>query len=155
LPALILLLVALHPFFMKQINRLIEKSGKRIALPQVLTYYDILTILALYNLYWFTFGFAFYFFINSFVYLPISQYFYITGSFALSTLIGFLAFFLPAGIGAREGTLILFLNPIMKNPYSTVASLASRLWMISAELMVLLIVSSARKGRAIYLSNVV
>ncbi|MFQ5716025.1 MAG: hypothetical protein ACE5GQ_02875 [Nitrospinales bacterium] len=84
-------------------------------------------------------GVAFFFFIKSLV--PFSPnellYFYFCSIFA--NLVGLLAFFVPKGLGVREGTLILLLSPVISEPAAIVVSIASRLWLIFMELLLTMI----------------
>lgn len=82
-------------------------------------------------------GFAFYFFINSISFLEITKIPYLILVINLSGFIGLLAFFMPAGIGAREGALIYFLNKIISFQVATMISIISRLWFVISEFITL------------------
>jgi len=89
---------------------------------------------------WLIFGWAFYFFINSFYALSVEHYFFITGAFAIAGIIGFVSVFAPAGLGVREGVLIFTLSLVLTTAMSSLISLISRLWMTLSEILLLLIV---------------
>jgi hypothetical protein len=59
----------------------------------------------------------------------------LTGAYAFSLNIGFLAIFTPGGIGVREGVLVFLLSSIFPLPVSTLISLLSRLWMTLGEVL--------------------
>jgi len=88
---------------------------------------------------WFLFGFCFLIFIKSITPAPFEIYFGVTGAFAGSVTIGFLAFFTPGGIGVREGLLVALLSPYFSAPVATLIALLSRLWVTLAELLLFLI----------------
>jgi uncharacterized membrane protein YbhN (UPF0104 family) len=88
---------------------------------------------------WLLFGFCFLIFIKSIIPAPLEIYFGVTGAFAGSVTIGFLAFFTPGGIGVREGLLVALLSPYFSAPVATLIALLSRLWVTLAELLLLLI----------------
>lgn len=60
---------------------------------------------------------------------------HLVASFALAWLIGYLSLLTPSGLGVREGALIWLLKGVLTLPVATLASLAARLWFISAEVM--------------------
>jgi uncharacterized membrane protein YbhN (UPF0104 family) len=78
-------------------------------------------------------------FVNSIVSVPWSQYLSLTAAFAFSYTLGFLAIFVPGGLGVREGILILLLSHYFPLPVATLISLFSRLWMTAVEVFGLLV----------------
>jgi hypothetical protein len=87
---------------------------------------------ALYLVSWTVYGAAFHLFVRS---LGIEAGPVVTvASFAGAYLLGYLAFFAPAGIGVREGFLIAFLRPDLGAAALGVAVLA-RVWMTAVELL--------------------
>lgn len=54
--------------------------------------------------------------------------------FPAAYLLGYIAFFAPAGLGVREGSLILFLSPFA-GPLATVLAVVARLWSTVVELV--------------------
>lgn len=87
-------------------------------------------------------GLGFYLFINSIIYVHFAKLPFIILSINLSGLLGMLAIFAPAGIGARESSIIYLLNNIMNVTFSSIISIVSRLWFVVGELLTLLIVYS-------------
>lgn len=88
---------------------------------------------------WLLFGFCFLIFIKSIIPAPFNIYFGVTGAFAGSVTIGFLAFFTPGGLGVREGILVALLSSYFPLPVATLIALLSRLWMTLAELLLFFI----------------
>lgn len=84
-------------------------------------------------------GISFYIFINSVSILKLTYLPFIIILINLSNLFGLFAFFVPAGIGAREGALIYFLKKIISFQVATMISIISRLWFIIAEFITLAI----------------
>jgi glycosyltransferase 2 family protein len=136
---LIVFFIIIHPviieFFSNKILRLLKREKVSIQL----SYFDILKLICLYTINWLVFGFAFFVFINSFYKLSINHYFYITGSLSLSSLIGFFALFAPAGLGVREGILILTLKNIVSVQIAGIISIVSRIWTTVGELLLILV----------------
>lgn len=95
---------------------------------------DLLLYLVYYNLSWFLFGLAFMFFVKSITPVSWSLYLSLTGAFAFSLTIGFLAVFVPGGLGVREGILVLLLSLYFPLPVSTLIVIFSRLWISLVEL---------------------
>ncbi len=89
---------------------------------------------------WLVFGWAFYFFINSFYPLPVHHYFFVTGAFSIAAIIGAVAVFAPAGLGVREGVVIFTLSILFSAAVSSLISILSRLWMTLSEILLLAIV---------------
>lgn len=54
--------------------------------------------------------------------------------FPTAYLLGYIAFFAPAGLGVREGSLIFFLTPLA-GPMATVLAVLARLWTTVVELV--------------------
>jgi len=95
---------------------------------------DLLLYLAYYIFSWFLFGLAFMVFIQSITQVNWNLYFSLTGAFAFSLTIGFLAVFVPGGLGVREGILVLLLSLYFPLPVATLISIFSRLYISVVEL---------------------
>lgn len=57
------------------------------------------------------------------------------GSFSMSYLLGYLSFFVPAGVGVREGSLMLLLPANMTEAVRATVSIGFRIWSIVVELI--------------------
>jgi hypothetical protein len=100
---------------------------------------DVIIYLLGYSVSWLLFGLAFLIFIKAMAQAPFSMYLSLTGAFAFAANIGFLALFVPGGMGVREGILVLLLSPFFPLPVATLISLLARLWVTLAELLCFLI----------------
>lgn len=96
---------------------------------------NILFILLLYCGSWFLSGFVFWVFIKSITPVSLGIYLSLTGAFAGSFSLGFLAFFAPGGIGVREGILVVLLSNFFPTPVAILISLLSRVWITLAEVL--------------------
>ena len=56
-------------------------------------------------------------------------------AFAAAYVAGYLMLFAPAGVGVREGFLVVFLAPALGSGPATVLAIAARLWMTAAEVV--------------------
>ncbi|MFQ6032240.1 MAG: lysylphosphatidylglycerol synthase transmembrane domain-containing protein [Candidatus Zixiibacteriota bacterium] len=92
-----------------------------------------------YSLAWLLSGLAFAIFIKAFTPASLQMYPGLTGAFAFSFNIGFLALFAPGGIGVREGVLVLLLEAYFPAPVAILVSILSRLWISVVELLCFLI----------------
>lgn len=128
-------IIALHPFFFQKFSDIFCKILKKEKITYNISYSRVLGILIMYLGYWIVFCIAFYLFIKAFTDIQLSDLFYISGSFTLSAFAGFIAFFLPAGIGAREGLLIYMLGLLTGNISAIVISISSRIWIITGDLI--------------------
>ncbi|MGB8657340.1 MAG: lysylphosphatidylglycerol synthase domain-containing protein [Candidatus Zixiibacteriota bacterium] len=100
---------------------------------------DVIIYILCYSLSWFLFGLAFLVFVNSMAKASFNTYLPLTGAFAFSLNVGFLAIFTPGGIGVREGILVFLLSALFPSlfplPVATLISLLSRLWITAGELL--------------------
>lgn len=119
-------------------HRLLSRLGPRIAEAGALL--DQLTArraawwwLA-YGFSWVLLGAAFACFVISFVPARADQYRHFAGTVAASYLVGLLLF-TPAGIGTREGVMLLLLTPVISAPAAVLVSVASRIWFTVGELL--------------------
>jgi len=126
--------IALHPNLLKKFSNFFLVRLKREPLELEIRYHEILLLLTYYLAMWAFFGLAFYLFINSITSVPISKLLIMTGIFAVSWIIGFLALFAPGGLGVREGILAFFLSFYFPASVAIMLSLLSRLWITAAEI---------------------
>ncbi len=100
---------------------------------------DVIIYILFYSASWLLYGLAFLIFVKSMAPASFHMYPTLTGAFAFSLNVGFLAVFTPGGIGVREGVLVFLLSSFFPLPVSTLISLLSRLWMTAGELFCFLI----------------
>ena len=86
-------------------------------------------------------GSAFYALVSSVHAMSASAALPLTGMLAIAVILGFLNPLTPQGLGTREGLLTLFLSYYMPLPVAIVIALLTRLWMIVAELIGVLLVA--------------
>jgi uncharacterized membrane protein YbhN (UPF0104 family) len=82
---------------------------------------------------WLIFGVAVYFLINSFYQIDLQQTVVLCGIFAVSVLAGIASFFVPAGLGVREGVQSYLLGLFIPVSAAVLISLVMRVWMSVGE----------------------
>jgi hypothetical protein len=101
-----------------------------------------------YFLTWVGLGLAFYVFVRAFVPAAADSPRYLAGTIAASYLLGYVVP-LPAGIGAREGVMIVLLQRVVPDAGAAlVISVLSRVWFTAAELLPLAVVPALPAGPA-------
>jgi uncharacterized membrane protein YbhN (UPF0104 family) len=96
---------------------------------------DVGKIVLIFVANWVVFGTALYLLSNSFYHLDVSQTIILCGVFAVSVISGILSFFVPAGLGVREGILSSLLGLFIPISVAIVISLVLRVWLILGELL--------------------
>lgn len=137
--AFILLILLFLPFFTRWLNYLLNlkfKEVKKINLPKK-SYYPALNFLFLSGL---ALSLSFFLFVYGLTRVPIKEALFIGGIFHLAYVIGWIVFFVPGGLGIREGLLAFFLSSssLLPPALSSLVALAARLWMTGAEFLLLL-----------------
>jgi uncharacterized membrane protein YbhN (UPF0104 family) len=87
-----------------------------------------------YGVYWVITGLAFAALVASLAPLGIGDVPLVVAAYAAAYAAGFLALLTPAGLGIREGVLIVALAPVLPAGPALVVALVSRLWMMLVEL---------------------
>ena len=100
-----------------------------------LTVTDIIYIFIIYVFGWVIYGTAFYVFLDSLVPVEVRHIFFTVSIFAVSYVIGLLAFFAPGGIGVREGIIVVFLGQIVPSPLAVSIAIFARVWSTLAEML--------------------
>jgi len=131
----VLILMIIHPKILVRLINFFLRWLKKEQIKIDLNFSQIFVLTAYYCIIWFCFGIAFYFLINSVTFITPSKIPIITGSFAISSTIGAVALFAPAGLGVREGILALLLNNFFPISLAILLSLLSRLWVSIGELV--------------------
>lgn len=133
-----------HPsninFFLKHLLSLFKKDFS----PLLCSWFDLLKTISFYTLSWCALGVAFFLFISSFHAISIQHLLPLTGAFSLSVCLGMVALFAPAGLGVREGFLLLFLKPILGIEVAIIVSITSRLWLSLSECLAILLTLGLR-----------
>lgn len=131
----ILIITVIHPKILVRIINVFLRLLKKQPIKIDLDFSQILIMTAYYCIIWFCFGIAFYFLINSVTFITPSKIPIITGSFAISSTIGVMALFAPAGLGVREGILAVLLNNFFPISLAILISLLSRIWVSIGEMV--------------------
>jgi len=133
-PLFVLGFISLHPQVLQKILNGLLLRLKREQVSLSISYADILWILLVCIVCWVVGGIGFYFFVNA-VYPVAPQYFlFLTGALAISSMLGLVAIFAPAGLGVREGTLVYLLSFVMAAPVAVIVSILTRIWMTLIEI---------------------
>jgi uncharacterized membrane protein YbhN (UPF0104 family) len=128
-----IMVLVFYPKLLEGIINLMLRILKKETITLNLKTKNILFILLLYCGSWFLSGFVFWVFIRSITPVSLGIYLSLTGAFAGSFSLGFLAFFAPGGIGVREGILVVLLSNFFPTPVAILISLLSRVWITLAE----------------------
>ncbi len=96
---------------------------------------------------WIAFGIGVYFLVNSFYRADLGQVVILCGIFAISVICGILSFFVPAGLGVREGVQSYLLSLFIPISMAILISLAMRVWITLAELACFLIALKIKKPK--------
>jgi hypothetical protein len=118
----------LHPKIVQSLLNITMRMLKKDPVHVAGRYRDYLRIVFIYIAGWVTQGLGFFFLCRMILPIPWHHIWTVVGAYTLSWVIGFLAFFVPGGLGVREGVLTMSLGSILANPISILLSLVSRLW---------------------------
>lgn len=128
------ILSMLHPKIFEKIANFILIKFKKNPIALNFSYIRILGFVVFYVFAWMIMGLAFYYFVNSIYTIDFTYYPILAGIFAISWLVGFLCFFVPAGLGIREGALTGLLSIYLPTEIAIVIAIGSRIWMTLGEL---------------------
>ncbi len=92
-------------------------------------------------------GLAFFCFVNSLCNLSTDFYLLLTGMLLIAGWAGILALFAPAGLGVRDGILLVGLQLVVPDAIAALVVIAARIWMTAAELFGVFIVVVLLKKR--------
>jgi len=87
-----------------------------------------------YAAYWAVTGLAFAALVASVHRLAPGEVPLVVAAYAAAYAVGFLSLLTPAGLGVREGVLVVALSPVLPAGPALVVALVSRVWMMAAEL---------------------
>ena len=91
-------------------------------------------------------GLGIFFLVNALWTLEWDHYFFLTGTMALSGVLGTLAVFAPGGLGVREASIAYCLSFIMPSGVAATIGLAARVWMVCTELILFGMVAFLSRG---------
>jgi hypothetical protein len=116
------------------LNMLLRRVGKQ-ELKFGLTFRDAATLIIWYLMSWVVFGAAMHLFIEAVTGESPFTILYLAGVYAVAGTVGFLAFFVPGGIGIREGVIVLLLGTSLPNGVAVVIAAAVRMIVTIVELL--------------------
>lgn len=131
---LLIAFLSLHPRFLQKSMNWFLVRFKREGITLPISYVNILGVLFVCVLAWLVGGVGFYLFVDSIYPVPSRHFLFLTGALAISSTLGLIALFAPAGLGVREGTLVYLLTFLIPSPIAVVLSIATRLWMTLIEI---------------------
>ena len=130
----VLMVVFLVPDNLERVlNFALKRFGKE-AITLNISTATALKITLFYLISWLLFGVSFWFFVSSVAGQGLFNPLYLSGAFAVSYIIGYLAFFAPGGIGVREGILSLLLAGTVSTGVAAVLVVLLRLIITLVEL---------------------
>jgi len=134
------LLFVIHPrIFYPVVNFGLSCINRKKIMPPNFQYTLILRLIIIYSVIWLVYGIGFYFLVRSYTPLSAIQIFPLVSIFALAQVTGFLVVIVPAGLGVREGILLLGLIPIVGEGQAIVLVGLCRLWQTALEMLMTLI----------------
>lgn len=127
-------LVIMHPrLFTFIINKALTLFKKQ-KIELNMTYAEMIRYLFVYLFLQFLAGLSFLFFVRTFSPVSLENAIFVIISFIAAYLIGALSFLAPAGLGVREGILLILLNNVIPSAVVVQVALFSRLWTVIADL---------------------
>ncbi len=124
----------LHPRIVAVVTAFVCRILRRKTVQKVLSYGTMLRLETAYLLVWLLFGISFYLFVIAFYDLPLSRVIDCAGILAVSTILGVIVVFAPAGLGVREGAITALLSLYMPIPIAAAIALAFRVHLTLGEL---------------------
>ena len=132
-------LVILYPPILNKILKILLRLFKKEALTIKVGFNQIIKILLILVADWVIFGIGVYLLVNSFYSINFDQTVILCGIFAVSVICGILSFFVPAGLGVREGVQSYLLSLFIPISISILISLIMRVWITLGELACFLV----------------
>jgi hypothetical protein len=128
-----------HPLFLNLCLSLAEKLIKKPMIPLRYPYRKIAYPFFIFSLFWVGMGVSFWLLAGSLLGMEPSLLSPMVSAFSLSWVFGFLSFITPGGLGVREGSLTLLLQPHLPLYAAAALSLLSRIWWMGGEILGLVI----------------
>lgn len=123
----------LHPRVIALLRHVPGQPGRLLATATLPRNSRMLMLYLYYLAFWAAFGAAFVCFVAALHPLPVNAWIPVGASISMSFLIGFIAVFVPGGIGVRESVLYLLLLPFLPPAACLLISIGSRLWIMVGE----------------------
>ncbi len=141
----LIFLVTLYPPILNKVLKIVFRLFKKEALTIKAGFDQIVKILLILIVDWGIFGIGVYFLVNSFYSIDFNQTVILCGIFAISVTSGILSFFVPAGLGVREGVQSYLLSFFLPVSMAILISLVMRVWIVLGELICFLIALKIKK----------
>lgn len=144
-PALVLLVVLacgtlLHPKAISLLSLIPGRIGEAMATVRLPPFSRIIGLYIYYVSFWLIFAVVFVCFVYAIHPISASYWAHVGSTISLAFAIGFVLVFFPGGIGVREATLYLLLQPLLPHTACLLISIGSRLWVMLGEGVSLLLV---------------
>lgn len=139
----------LYPAFMWKLanSGVLRCIGLKAAKLSKVKYHIILMLLFYYMLSVLIVGGAFFLLVSALYSIPTNFFLPLTGSFAISMVIGFLFPLAPNGWGVREGVLVFLLTQMLPAPISIVIAMVSRIWLVAGEIFWVVVTASFKRRK--------
>jgi len=124
-----------YPPVLRVVMNFLSDLFHRPRIVQTLKYSVFLKLVGRYCVTWLIFGVAFFYFVRAFYPVPVSVFLFLTGLYQLAALVGIFSLFAPAGIGVREGILLIGLKHVLPDTVSVLIAITGRLWYTAGELL--------------------
>lgn len=134
-------IIVLHPKILVNATNFVLKKMKREEINFNLSMKNILILFLLYLLIWLSHNLGAFFLVKSIFDLKFKMLHRFIGINSCAVLTGFLAFFVPGGLGIRESILSLGLKKLIQPAYAVIVSLVLRMWIVFCILIFGLIAS--------------
>ncbi len=140
-------LVIFYPPVLNKVLKILMQLFKKEALIVKAGFDHVVKILLILIVDWIIFGIGVYFLVNSFYSIDFNQTVILCGIFAISVISGILSFFVPAGLGVREGVQSYLLSLFIPVSMAILISLVMRVWIVLGELVCFLIALKIKKPK--------
>jgi len=140
-------LTAFYPPILNKVLKILMHLFKKEALTIKAGVGQIVKILLILIVDWVIFGTGVYLLVNSFYSINFNQTVILCGIFAISVISGILSFFVPAGLGVREGVQSYLLSLFIPVSMAILISLVMRVWIILGELVCFLVALKIKKPK--------
>ena len=135
LTATLFLIVLLTPLFGPPYRLALRALGRDPIL-EVVSWHGRVSLAAGYLLTWIVLGGSFHLFLTAVTDVPPNSFWAVTGIFAASYLAGFLAVFVPGGLGVREGALAVLLAAYIPASIAIAIAFLARIWSTAVEVVI-------------------
>jgi len=128
-------LLLVHPAAIRNAIALARRLSKREMGDWTGRWIDGIVLVGLASIAWLITGLAFYLFVESLTPIGLEAATALIAANSLAFVAGYLVFFVPAGLGAKEGALTALLTLYLPAPVAALLAIAARLWTIAAEVL--------------------